>query len=122
MFEKCLMCDLNEHAVWQGMLAAALHFDYGARSAIRVVLHAGVAGAWPDAGVKKPLPVAGERRADSAWAGNQAMPCATAASVAPSSEPTTGTQLYDQSLSRLPLIGSSACMMRGARSRAGLIA
>ncbi len=46
----------------------------------------------------------------------------TAASTAPAIGPSTGIQAYDQSLSRLFRIGSSACMMRGARSRAGLIA
>ncbi len=119
------MCDLNEHSVWQGMQAAVLLLtkEPGLRPVWRCTLVWRVCVlALPDAGVKMPLPVAGERLAGGAWVGDQAMPCATAASVAPSSEPTTGTQLYDQSLSRLPLIGSSACMMRGARSRAGLMA
>ena len=49
-------------------------------------------------------------------------PASNAASRPPRSGATTGIQLYDQSLSRLPGTGSRACARRGARSRAGLIA
>ena len=46
----------------------------------------------------------------------------TAAMAPPMSGPTTGIQEYSQSLLPLPGIGRMACMIRGPRSRAGLIA
>jgi hypothetical protein len=45
-----------------------------------------------------------------------------AAIAAPASGPTIGTQAYFQSLSRFPGIGRKKCIIRGPRSRAGLIA
>src|SRR5690606_10070004 len=45
-----------------------------------------------------------------------------AAIKAPVMGPRTGIKLYDQSLSLLFLIGRIKCAIRGARSRAGLIA
>jgi len=46
----------------------------------------------------------------------------TAASAAPSIGPRIGTQQYFQSLSRLNGKGRRECMIRGPRSRAGLMA
>ena len=46
----------------------------------------------------------------------------TAANKAPTIGPTTGIQLWLQSLVPLFFIGRMACMMRGPRSLAGLIA
>jgi hypothetical protein len=46
----------------------------------------------------------------------------TAAIIAPIIGPRTGTQAYFQSLSRLFGIGRRKCMIRGPRSRAGLMA
>src|SRR5690349_7076066 len=46
----------------------------------------------------------------------------TPAAAPPTNGPSTGTIAYPQSDEPFPLTGSNACMMRGPRSRAGLIA